>query len=245
MTKSICRPRSERRSPVPARIQPGAWVALTFVVLSLARCGQTEELPEAKPLLERASRAMTGIESVRFNLDVDGTTSGLMIRSAEGVITRQGEVSAGAQVLQAGRLVEYEYVLADGTAYLKGPTGGFQSLPEQFAARIYNPSKLLDETSGLQRSLAAATDARTEALETIDGSAAYRVRARVTAEPVQGLSGLPAGQRLDATLWIDRDSGRLVQARVPFSTSGSDEQAVLRIKLSNFNEPVDIKPPLP
>jgi lipoprotein LprG len=220
-------------------------LALVLVAVSVTGCGSdAEELPEAKPLLQQAARAMTGIETVRFKLDVDGTISGLTVKQAEGIMTRGGEVSATADVAQAGELVQYEYVLAEGAAYLKGPTGGFRPLPPRFATLIYNPTKLLDDSSGLRRTLADAQDAETEAAETVDGLATYRIRASMSTEPLQGVSALPAGQqRLDSVLWIDQDSRRLVRLRVPFKPSGSDEQVVFTVRLSNFNEPADIKPP--
>lgn len=227
-----------------SRRLPGL-LALVLLALSITGCGSdADELPEAKPLLQEAARAMTGIETVRFKLDIDGTISGLMIKQAEGVMTRDGEVSARADVAQAGQVVQYEYVLAEGAAYLKGPTGGFQPLPPHFARLIYNPSKLLDDSSGLRPTLAEAQDAETEAVETVDGLATYRIRASISTEPLQGVSALPAGQqRLDSVLWIDQDSRRLIQVRVPFKPSGSDDETVFTVRLSDFNGPADIEPP--
>jgi lipoprotein LprG len=230
------------------RWRPGSpvtrWWALVLVVLAFTGCRGEKGLPEAKPLLERGAKAMAEVQSVRFKLDVEGTVSGLQIKEATGVMTREGDLSATAKVLQQGQLVEYEYVVADQGAYLKGPTGGFQALPPALAARIYDPSKLLDTTTGLRRTLAGAEDAKTQAAETVDGAATYRIQAKVSPELVQGLSVLSQGRRrLDATLWVDQESGRLIQARVPFKSAGSGEQTVFKVKLSDFNDPVDIKPP--
>jgi lipoprotein LprG len=229
------------------RHSSAAWLAFLLVVFSIAGCrGEKGGLPEAEPLLESGAKAMAGVRSVRFNLDVEGTLSGLQVKEAAGVMTREGEVSARAQILQQGQLVEYEYIVADGVAYLKGPTGGFQTLPQALAVRIYDPSALLDETAGLRRAMAGAQDPKTEAAETIDGQPAYRIRAKVSTDLVQGLSVLSAGQRrLDATLWVDQESGRLIQARIPFKPTGSGEQTVFTVRLSDFNDPVDIKPPQP
>jgi lipoprotein LprG len=236
---------TELLPPVTRRLS--TLFALVLVAFTFGGCGPGQkELPEGRPLLQKAAKAMAGIETMRFKLDVDGTISGLMIKQAEGAVTRDGNVSARADVAQGGQLVEYEYVLAGGTAYLKGPTGGFRPLPPHFATRIYNPSKLLDGEAGLSRTLAEAQDPETQAEERLDGVATYRVRARMSTDTLQGVSALAAGQeRLDSVVWIDRDSGRLVQASVPFKPAGSDEEAVFTVRLSNFNEPVDIKPPQP
>ena len=129
---------------------------------------------------------MSNLSSVRFSLDVEGTVSGLQIKDASGIVTREGEVSARAQVMTAGRLIEYEVIVADGVTYLKGPTGGFIEIPEEFAARFYDPRKLL-EAGGVGRTLSQARNAKTETLENVNGRPAYRISSDVDISLIQGL----------------------------------------------------------
>jgi lipoprotein LprG len=218
-------------------------VTLVILILALAACSRGEPLPPAGSLLDRSGKAMAEVESLRFSLGVDGVLSGFPIKKADGVLNRQGEVSATVTLEQRDRLIEYRFVLVEGTAYLKGPTAGFQPLPPEVAERIYDPSRLLDPEAGLASALAGARGLRTEDTETVDGVESYRVRARVRTDLLEGLSNLEPGQReVTATLWIAREGSRLVRARVPLRTAG-DNEAVITLTFSEFNAPTDIQPP--
>ncbi|MDQ4148887.1 MAG: LppX_LprAFG lipoprotein [Actinomycetota bacterium] len=185
---------------------------------------------------------MSNLSSVRFSLDVEGTIAGFQLREASGIVTREGDVSAIAKVNTAGQLVEYEVIVADGITYLRGPTGGFSEVPQEFASRFYDPRRLLDEAA-IGRTMREARNARTEALENVNGQPAYRIRADFDTSLVQGLSLVaPNQQSVRATVWLERESSRLVRARLPFENSRGEE-TVLTVNLSNYNEPAVIEAP--
>ncbi|MGH2708170.1 MAG: LppX_LprAFG lipoprotein [Actinomycetota bacterium] len=211
--------------------------------LALVACSRGEPLPPPGLLLDRAGKAMTEVESLRFSLDVDGTLSGFPIRRASGVLNRQGEVSATVTLEQRENLIEYRFILVGGTAYLKGSTAGFQPLPPEVAGRIYDPSRLLDPQRGLASVLTEARGLRTEDTESIAGVPTYRLTARIRTELLEGLSRLePDSDEVTATLWIARDGSRLVRARIPLRTAG-DNEALITLTFSRFNAPTDIKAP--
>ncbi|MFD2397254.1 LppX_LprAFG lipoprotein [Prauserella oleivorans] len=54
-----------------------------------------------------------------------------MVQSLEGDLDRSGQAKGNGTLNQLGQLVEVEFVLADDTLYLKGPTGGFQKIPRR------------------------------------------------------------------------------------------------------------------
>ncbi len=186
---------------------------------------------------------MAEVQSLRFSLDVDGVLSGFPIKRAKGALNRYGEVSATVILEQRDNLIEYRFILAEGMAYLKGSTAGFQLLPPEMAERIYDPSRLLDPQRGLSSVLAEARGLRTEDAESVGGEQTYRVRARIRTDLLKGLSRLEPGQgEVTAILWIARDDSRLVRVRIPLRTAGENE-ALITLTFSGFNAPTDIKPP--
>jgi lipoprotein LprG len=218
---------------------------LICTIVLLAGCGDSEEekLPEGKALLNQSAGAMLDVTSVAFNLNVEGPLSAFQVKDATGVIRSDGQAKATAQVSQGGRLVEYEYVLVNGKIYLKGATGGFQEVPATIAGRIFNPTALLTGEKSLSKGLAKSRDAKTEAEEEVDGVDAYRVKAKINPADVEGLVLLASGSAQETTLWIAKDTSHLVKAVLPFKL-GSREETTVTVTFSDFNENVEITPPI-
>ena len=223
------------------------FVGLMSLAVLLAGCGGSSDtgqsLPEGQALLNQSAGAMLDVTSVAFRLDVEGRLSAFQVKDATGVISSDAKAKATAQVIQGSRLVEYEYVLADGKIYLKGATGGFQEVPATIAARIFNPTALLTGEKSLSQGLAKSRDAKTEAEERVDGVEAYRVEATVNSADVEGLTLLASGSSQGATLWIAKDTSHLVKAVLPFKVADREE-TVVTVTFSAFNENVEITPPI-
>jgi lipoprotein LprG len=200
-------------------------------------------LPDGAGLLRESAQAMSELQSVRFDLTVDGTVPGVAIRSAEGELTRDGDVKGTAQLSQGDATSEIEFVIVDDSLYLKGPTGGFQRLPASFASSVYDPSKILDSAEGVPAMIAGATNAKTEAIEDVDGTQAYRIAVTV---PKDRLTVLLPGvsSDLDGQLWVASDDPkRLLKAIMNVPAEGGGSPASVTLTLSGFDEPVDITPP--
>ncbi|HEU4866814.1 MAG TPA: LppX_LprAFG lipoprotein [Actinomycetota bacterium] len=214
-----------------------------------AGCSSNEEpasdLPEGKGLLTEAADALDGVNTMQFVLKVEGDRpSNFQITDAEGTITREGSVSATAKVLQAGTLVEYEYIVVNKIPYLKGPTGGFRQVPEAIYSRIFDPTGLLTGERSLPNALREVENAETEDTEEIDGVDTYRVKGELDPTQVEGLSLLASGVEGEATIWVNRETKEMARARVPFTVSGTEGETVVTVSLSRFNEPADIKAPV-
>jgi lipoprotein LprG len=223
-------------------------IPLMLIILLLSACGEDEPaggLPDATQLLTESADAMDGASTVNFVLQVEGDRpSNFQITDAEGTITREGAVSATAKVLQAGTLVEYEYIVAADVPYLKGPTGGFRQVPEAIYSRIFDPTGLLSGERSLPNALRAVEGATTEDTEDIDGVATYRIVGELDPSEVEGLSLLASGAAGESTIWVNADTKELVRARVPFTISGEDGETVVTVSLSNYNAPADIVAPV-
>jgi lipoprotein LprG len=222
-----------------------AGLAVLAVTAALSSCGSGGNLPSAKTLLNKSAKAMARVKTVHFDLKIDGPLSGLAIRSATGDLTAGGMVSATAKLRQLGQIVEYEYIVAGGSIYLKGPTGGFSKIPSALGDRIYDPARLLDPHKGLADTLDRAKNPKAEAAEKINGVGTYRLRADIPTDLLEGLSVLAHGQdQVEATLWVDNSTSRLVRLRIPILTIGAKDKTIVTVDLSRYDEPVDIKPPV-
>jgi lipoprotein LprG len=226
-------------------------VALALSALATTACtdddsgGAGGDTPDAAALVSAAAAATREVETVRFTLDVEGTVPGISIRSAEGRLTRAGEVEGTAVLLATGQPVETEFVVVGDTLYLKGPTGGFQKLPASVAASVYDPTKILDDHLGLAALVAGATQPAVQDTEDVDGTRAHRVQV-VFAKNNLGvlLPGVGATADLPGELWLAAEEpNRPLRARVQVPADGGEPGGTVTITLSQFNEPVDITPP--
>jgi lipoprotein LprG len=222
-----------------------ARLAVTVVLLfALAGCSDRPELPPADPLLVSAAAEMRTVSTVTFNLEVEGPVGALAIRRAEGVLTRQGDASAVVLLEQSGSGVEYEIVISGETMYVKGPTGGFQTLPTLISNTVFDPTKLMDPSVGVAQVLAESKDARTEAAESVDGADAYRVRATLPAEALESLLPVELGDEgVPSVAWIGTDPPLVQKLRVTLRLRGETQPTTMTVTLSDFNVPATITPP--
>ncbi|HEU4427003.1 MAG TPA: LppX_LprAFG lipoprotein [Pilimelia sp.] len=236
-------------------IAPGAagrWTAalaaLALAVAALTACTDSGDkpppaagdLPPGDTLVKDAAAAMRAVRTAEFDITSEGTVDRLGIRGAQGVITSEGDARGTARIDQAGTLVELSFVAVDDTLYLKGATGGWQQVPLAAASSVYDPSLILNPDRGVANVLATATDATTEARETVDGTPAYRVKANLKA---QALAAIAPGVSEDVTgtLWIGTD--RKVLHRASFVVPGAGGGGTVTVTLRKFDAPVTIRAP--
>lgn len=225
---------------------------LTLVAILVSGCtsddpkpDQGAELPAADVLLKEAAAETKKVNSAHFVLTVTGKLGGLDLRGAEGDLTTEGEqggAAKGTATLGAGgQAVENQFVLIDGTFYIKGPTGGFVKVPSALASQIYNPAAILDPETGVANLLTKITGAKTEAAEDVDGTPAYRVTGKVTKDVAAALvPGLTSD--VDVVLWLSQDAKQPVKAAI--TAPGADGQPVkVEVGLSAINEPVTVTAP--
>jgi lipoprotein LprG len=217
-------------------------VLLAAVVACGGGGGGGEPLPDGGGLLRSSAAEMRNVRSAHFTLKVDGTVTGVSVHSAEGVLTRTGDVQGSGQVEQFGQSVEIEFVIVGGTAYIKGPTGGFQRLPASVVTSGYDPSAILDPRRGVAPLLLAARDPHTEAPEEVGGQQAYRVAARFDRQAMATLLPGVTGD-VSAELWVGADRPRLLQGRFTVPAAPGGQPGTVTVTLSRFDEPTTIRPP--
>ncbi|GIF23799.1 lipoprotein LprG [Actinoplanes tereljensis] len=224
-----------------------AVLALSAVLFALVACtpdkartgGSTASLPDLPPgdtLVKESATAMQAIKTTQFLITAEGEVAGLSLRRAEGTLTKEGSAKGTAQIDQSGAAVELEFVIVGDKLYLKGPTGGYQTLPLTLAATVYDPSAILDPDRGIAKVLSSATGATTEASEAVDGKDAWRVAVTTTGTDLAGLIPGVTGS-IPAKLWIANADKRLLKAA--FTLSGGSATVTFK----EFDAPVTISAP--
>lgn len=216
-------------------------LALSAVVFALVACTpdearSSETLPPGDTLVKESAAAMGEIKTTQFLIQAEGEIAGLALRRAEGTLTREGSAKGTAQVEQSGTAVGLEFVIVGDEIHLKGPTGGYQTLPLTLASSVYDPSAILDPDRGIAKVLGSATGVTTEASEPVDGKDAWRVAATTTGADLAGL--IPGmTNSIPARLWIADADKRLLKAT--FTLSGG----TVTVTFKEFDAPVTISAP--
>jgi lipoprotein LprG len=176
---------------------------------------------------------------------VDGQIKGISISSAQGQLTKAGNVKGSAVLTSGGQPAEAEFVIVGDTLYLKGPTGGYQQLPSSVAATVYDPTKILDANQGLAALVAGATEPSVTGRETAEGVDAYKVGVKFAKNNLGVLlPGAGASTDLPGELWIAAaEPNRPVKARVTVPAAPGTAGGTVTITLSEFNNPVTVQPP--
>jgi lipoprotein LprG len=217
-----------------------------LLIAGLVGCSKktpASDLPPGADLVRDSSVAMRNVQTAHVVITTEGDVADLPLRKADGVLTREGNAKGTIQLEQFNALIESDFVVFGDTIYLKGVTGGWTKVPVAFASTIYDPTAILDPERGVSKVLATATEARTEAKESIDGRDAYRVGVKLdrtaTAQLVPGV-----GDGITGQLWIDAENKRLLKAllRIPAQDGGSG--GTVTIGVSEIDAPVSISAPV-
>ncbi|MEU5260626.1 LppX_LprAFG lipoprotein [Amycolatopsis sp. NPDC021455] len=217
-----------------------AAVALGAAIVTGCSSGGGTSLPDAGGLLKDSATAAGGVTSTHFTLKVNGTVPGLSVHSLDGDLTKaNGGGAKGTGTLELmGQVVDAQFVLVDGSLYIKGPTGGFQRIPAMLSSSIYDPSAILDPQRGIPKVLSSVQGPKTDGQEDVGGTPTYRVTGTV---PKDALAALVPGVSSDAnaTFWLRQDGGHLpVKASLGYQGGGSVD-----VTLSDVDKPVTVTAP--
>ena len=226
------------------RVCTGLLAAAVTGMLALSGCSSTTTTatPTAAALtapevLAKSAAAMATVTSAAFTIAVDGQLPAVTVQAAEGELTAAGDAQGSAKITQFGQLLEVEFVLVGGDLYIKGPTGGFTTVPAALAGSVYDPSAILDPDKGVAKVLSSVQN---PTLTSSDGDS-WVVSGTV---PTAVAAGLVPGiaTDVDGVFTIAMATGYLTAADL--SLTGEDgKPATVTVGLSNINEPVSISPP--
>ncbi|WP_344938777.1 LppX_LprAFG lipoprotein [Sphaerisporangium flaviroseum] len=196
-------------------------------------------LPGAQELLNRSATAMRSVKTVAFTIATEGNPP-VPVKHAEGSLTKEADAQGTIQINVLGNLQELNFVLTGDTVYFKGPTGGYQTMTRRQLAGIYDPSAILDPEKGVARLLSTTSNAKTEAEEEVGGAASYRVAVGLSQQVITTL--VPGvNQAVNAKVWVDKATSRLLKANLPVGTGANAGTVV--VTFENYDAPVTITAP--
>lgn len=206
----------------------------------------TRAVQSAKDIATAARQGMLGLGSFHFQLSQTGggtpLIAGVEVVGAEGDVVTPNQVQASLSATVMGVPTMVKVVALGGSIYVTNPlTGQWQLWTDRSnLLGTFDPSRALDgllaQTIGLTV-LGAAN---------LDGVATFRVGGTVDASVLATLvGGGSAGTRVQVELWVGQADSLLYQVQIRGRVTATEKEGIVRLlRLSRFNEPVRIQPPL-
>jgi len=201
---------------------------------------KAEPLPEAGPLTQQSIAATKALKSAHLEIAVTGKIEGLPLKALSGNLTNVPSTAfqGNAKVVMGGADVDADLIVLDGTLYAALTPNNWLDMGP--AADVYDPSVVLNPSSGLAGLLGSLTDAKADGLETVGGVPTVRITGNVSADSVHKLIPQVKGSSpMPATVWIEKDEPhQLVQSKVDQSEGNS-----IALTLSDWDKPVTVTKP--
>lgn len=204
----------------------------------------------ATGILELASRRLAETETVRFDLAIEGETfvdaeGQIQLLEANGDLERPDRVRATfkARALQAAIVTIELITIGDRSWTTDILTGQWGTAPVEFT---YQPTILFDNQQGIGPVMSRVEDPELLGEEEIGDRPTYHVRAVVDEDVIKPLTANTlVGSPVTVDLWIDREVGDLVRARLAAApVEGGPEPATWTLDLSDYGEEVTIESPV-
>ena len=200
----------------------------------------SEPLPEAGGLVQQSIQSTKALKSAHLEISVIGKIEGLPVKTLTGDLNNVPSTAfkGNAKVTMGGADIDAELVVLDGTLYAALTPNNWLDMGP--AADVYDPSVILNPSTGLANMLGNLSETKSEGFETIGGVPAVKITGKVAPDAVNKLiPQLKASGQLPATVWIEKDGPhQLVQAQVEQSAGNS-----VQLTLSDWDKPVTVTKP--
>jgi hypothetical protein len=233
-------------------------ISILFVTaLVLAVPGATRTLAEnaegdasVTDIIAQSSTLIANATSVHFNLKVEGDSfvddgGAIRLLNASGQLLRPDRVSADfqVQVLGAGNISVKVVTIGSQSWTTDIITGRWTDAPPEFT---YDPSVLFDTQHGIGPVMDKMLNPKLDGTEEIGGRDAYKVSGTASKEDISELtSGNMIGEEFPLQLWVDQDTGELLQIVLAEpEDNGKENPATWTMKLSGYNDDVEIDAPV-
>ena len=219
-----------------------ALIAAAVFTVSAAGCSKkaAEPLPEAAGLIQQSIASTKALKSAHLEIAVSGKVEGLPVKTLSADLTNvpATAVQGNAKITMGGSDIDAELVVLDGTLFAALTPNNWLDMGP--AADLYDPSVILNPSTGLANMLAGVSEAKADGFETIGGVPAVRITGKVSADAVNTLiPQLKAAGPLPTTVWIEKDAPhQLVQAQVEQSAGNT-----VALTLSDWDKPVTVTKP--
>ncbi|HLQ35216.1 MAG TPA: LppX_LprAFG lipoprotein [Chloroflexota bacterium] len=228
--------------------------ALGLLLVVLAACAGVGA-PAATPtpalteqeIAQRAVDRLGALSSFHFELATDtggkplGSTAFALV-SASGDAARPDKLSASLQASVGGFVAAVSYVSAGGKHFMTDPISRqWMEVPPQFnTIAVFSPETgapaIVKSLQGLKR----------QPTEQVEGVDSYHLAGTAPGDVLLPLLGAAAPAQLKADVWIG--NGDFLTRRITLTGAilqGEPETTVRTLKLSRFDQPVDIQAPTP
>jgi hypothetical protein len=208
------------------------------------------ESQDVSAILAAASTRIGETQTMKFTLDVQGTTmidsSGtIQLLGARGALARPNLVDVQFQIK----------LLGTQTASIKMITSGDQSwttdlisgnwgpAPAEFG---YDPSRLFDTQDGLGPVMGKVENAQLVGSESVGDRESWHIRGTVLDDVIGPITAHTMnGEAVTLDLWVDNETSDLLRIRLSEPTDeGIEDPATWTMELREHDEPVTIEPPI-
>lgn len=192
-----------------------------------------------------SAAAMAEIDSVLFTIELEGADvfiddAGLIgFRSAEGRFAAPSSADAVVAVNALGLATEVGAVAIDGEVWITNPlTGDWEAAPESLT---FDPARLFDPEVGFAGLLSDGLIDAALVVPEPDPEGRYHIVADVDPARVNSLTGGLVDDVDNVDLWVDADSGRLVE--VTFDVGTDSGGTSWRLLLDGYGTSVSVNKP--
>ena len=224
---------------------------LLAVMVLLTACGgssptsPTNTTPSAQQLIKNAQAAIQKVKSYHFNLTVDnpGTGSVLTIKSADGDILVPDKLSANANVLVLGNVVQVKLITIDSNQYITDPvTGSWQK-----TSGLLDPRTLSASNTGVASILGHIQNPTPPTDANVNGTPCWSINGTLDAKYLAAITGggAPAGSTVAVTTCIGKSDNLPYQIKMTgIAAQGDNKNTVRTFTLSKFGETLTITAPI-
>ena len=215
-------------------------LAAALVLSGCSSKKAAEPLPDAAGLIQQSIQTTKALKSAHLEIAVTGKLEGLPLKSLSGDLTNvpATAVKASAKIVMGGSDIDADLVVVDGTLFAALTPDNWLDMGP--AAEVYDPSVILNSSTGLANVLSSLSETKADSFDTLGGVPTVKITGTVTADAVNKLiPRLKATGPMPATVWIEKDApNQLVSAQVEQSVGNS-----VQLTLSEWDKPVTVTKP--
>ncbi len=229
---------------------------LVFVfAISLVGCKKSAppSLPPAEIITSAIDR-LKNSKAFHFSIERAGalayidSQNTLAVNRIDGDFVTPDRVKGKIRVSVSGFPAEVSIVSIQGRYWQTNPLNG--TWEEYDPGTVFNPADLFDSTKGIQpmleTDLSELTLVGVEKLDKWPGKQLYHLKGKMKGERIAEITfGLIGPQTLDVDVWITPKTFELNRIQIVNPVEGSTQPTTWTIDFTNYDQSVDIQPPVP